>query len=195
MENEVNEPAPRYNYFSPQEYLALERGKEYRNEYYHGEIIAMSAASYDHNKIVSNVIIGIGNFLKNQKCSILPSHMRVSTPMHDSYMYPDASIVCDEPQLEDDKFDTLLNPSVIFEVLSPSTRNVDKGRKFFFYQQIPSLQEYIMIDSSKRFIQIARRQSNNSWKFESLDETHTSFVIQTINFGLSFSEIYRETDL
>jgi Uma2 family endonuclease len=195
MDDEVKEPAPKYNYVSPQEYLSIERATENRNEYYYGQISAMSAASYDHNRIVSNVIIAIGNFMKGKNCSVLPSHMRVSTPSHDSYMYPDASIVCGKPQLEDEQFDTLLNPSVIFEVLSPSTRNVDKGRKFFFYQQIPSLKEYIMIDSVKRFIQIARKQDDNSWKFETLDESHASLFIQTINFELPLSEIYYDTDL
>lgn len=195
MENEVKEPAPKYNYVSPEEYLAIDRAAEYRNEYYYGAIVAMSGASLNHNKIDRNLISGINHFLKGKNCSILPSHMRVSTPSHDSYMYPDASIVCGEPQLEDKLFDTLLNPSVVFEILSPSTRNVDKGRKFFFYQQIPSLKEYIMIDSLKRFIQIARKQNDNSWKFETLDETHTLLLIQTINFHFPLSEIYYDTDL
>lgn len=195
MENEVKEPAPKYNFISPQEYLTIERAAEYKNEYYHGQILAMSGASLNHNRIDGNLIANIGNFLKGKNCRVLPSNMRISTPSYDSYMYPDASIVCGEPQLEDDQFDTLLNPSVIFEILSPSTRSIDKGRKFFFYQQIPSLKEYIMIDSLKRYVQVARRQSDESWKFENIDETHTSLHIQTINFQFPFSEIYYDTGL
>lgn len=195
MENEVKEPAPKYNFISPQEYLTIERAAEYKHEYYHGQILAMSGASLNHNKIDGNLISTIGNFLKNKNCRILPSNMRISTPSYDSYMYPDASIVCGEPQLEDDQFDTLLNPSVIFEILSPSTRSIDKGGKFFFYQQIPSLKEYIMIDSLKRYVQIARRQSDESWKFENIDETHKSLHIQTINFQFPLSEIYYDTGL
>lgn len=195
MENEVKEPAPKYNYISPQEYLAIERAAEYKNEYYHGQILAMSGASLNHNRIDGNLIASIGLFLKGKNCRVLPSNMRVSTPSYDSYMYPDATIVCGKPELEDDQFDTLLNPSVVFEILSPSTRSIDKGRKFFFYQQIPSLREYIMIDSLKRYIQIARRQSDESWKFENMDETHTDLHIQTINFQLPLSEIYYDTGL
>ena len=195
MENEVKEPAPKYNYISPQEYLAIERAAEYKNEYYHGQILAMSGASLNHNRIDGNLIANIGNFLKGKNCRVLPSNMRITTPSCDSYMYPDASIVCGKPQLEDDQFDTLLNPSVIFEILSPSTRSIDKGRKFFFYQQIPSLKEYIMIDSLKRFIQVARKQANDSWKFENMDETHTILHIQTIDFQLPLSEIYYDTGL
>ena len=195
MENEVKEPAPKYNYISPEQYLEMERAAEYKNEYHYGQILAMSGASLKHNIIDGNLLSNIGEFLKGKSCRILPSNMRVSTPSHDSYMYPDASIVCGEPQFEDDQFDTLLNPSVIFEILSPSTRSIDKGRKFFFYQQIPSLKEYIMIDSLKRFIQVARKQADDSWKFENMDETHSSLHIQTINFQLSLFEIYYDTGL
>ena len=138
MENEVKEPAPKYNYISPEAYLAAERASESRSEYYEGHIIAMAGASLKHNKIAMNLYREVGSFLKGSICNILPSDMRVSTPSHDSFMYPDAVIVCGEPQLEDDKFDTLLNPSAIFDILSPSTSNMDKGRKFFFYREIPS---------------------------------------------------------
>lgn len=195
MENEVKEPAPKYNYISQDEYLAMERVAEYKDEYYYGQVLARSGASLKHNRIDGNLIGAIGHFLKGNKCTILPSNMRVGTPSHDSYMYPDASIVCGEPELEDDKFDTLTNPSVIFEILSPSTRSIDKGRKFFFYQQIPSLQEYIMIDSLKRFIQLARKQPDQSWKVETLDEKNQFLFVRTINFELSLDEIYDRTGL
>jgi len=195
MENEVKEPAPKYNYISPQEYLEMERAAENRNEYYYGQVLAMSGASLKHNMIDANLMANIVNYLKGKNCRILPSHMRVSTPSHDSYMYPDASIFCGEPQLEDDKFDTLLNPSVIFEILSPSTSSIDKGRKFFFYRQIPSLKEYIMIHSTKRFIQIARKQEDEPWKFEDLNESDAYLNIQTINYQFPISDIYEGTGL
>jgi len=121
--------------------------------------------------------------------------MRVSTPSHDAYMYPDALIVCGEPQLEDDKFDTLLNPSVIFEILSPSTRSIDKGRKLFFYQQIPSLQEFIMVDPLKKFVQVARKQANGGWEFEEIKDPAASLFIRTINFYLPLEEIYTDAGL
>ena len=193
MENEVKEPAPKYNYISPEAYLAAERASESRSEYYEGHIIAMAGASLKHNKIAMNLYREVGSFLKGSICNILPSDMRVSTPSHDSFMYPDAVIVCGEPQLEDDKFDTLLNPSVIFEILSPSTSNMDKGRKFFFYREIPSLKEYIMIDSPKPLVIVSRRQPGNSWVFENIDEG--AFTMQTIGFTLTLQEIYDGTDI
>jgi Uma2 family endonuclease len=155
----------------------------------------MSGAGRKYNYIASNLYADIGHFLKGKNCRILPSEMRVSAPTRDSYMYPDALIVCGEPQFEDNTFDTLLNPSVIFEILSPSTRSIDKGRKFFFYQQIPSLQEYIMIDSLKKCIQLARKQSNGAWMIENITDPTASLFIRTIDFHLSIDEIYTDTGL
>ena len=121
--------------------------------------------------------------------------MRVSTPTQDAYMYPDALIVCGEPVLEDEVTDTLLNPSVIFEILPLSVRGIDKGRKFFFYQQIPSLKEFIMIDSQKRFIQLARKQSDGAWRVEKINDPTASLFIRTIDLNLPLDEIYTDTGL
>jgi Uma2 family endonuclease len=195
MENEVREPAPKYNYISREDYLQWERASDLKHEYFDGHIIAMSGASLKHNAIAMNLYSDIGTFLKGKNCSMLPADMRVTNPSQDAYMYPDASIVCNEPALEDDKFDTLTNPSVIFELLSPSTAGVDKGRKFFFYREIPSLKEYIMIDSTRRYIIAARRQSDNSWSFENIDDNQGILTVQTINFTITFQEIYDGTGL
>ena len=195
MANEVKEPALKYNYTSPAEYLLAERVSEEKHEYYDGQILAMSGAGLNHNRIQANLLINIGSWLKGKNCSILPGDMRVTTPTQDAYMYPDSLIVCGEPQLQDDTFDTLLNPSVIFEILSPTTKGVDKGRKLFFYKRIPSLQEYIMIDSLKKFIQLARKQPDGAWMFEDISNPEASLFIRTINFQLPLQEIYTDTGL
>ncbi|MBX3253620.1 MAG: Uma2 family endonuclease [Chitinophagaceae bacterium] len=195
MENEVKEPAPKYNYISPSEYLEAERSSEHKNEYYDGHIYAMSGASLKHNMIEANLVGNLFSFLEGRHCRVLPSNMRVSTPSSDAYMYPDVTIVCGEPQLEDNQFDTLLNPSVIIEILSPSTSGVDKGRKFFFYREIPSLQEYIMINSIKRYIIVARRQHDHSWIFENLASDSMELHIHTIGFSLTLQKIYNGTGI
>jgi Uma2 family endonuclease len=195
MENEVKEPAPKYNYISPEEYLALERKASFKSEYFHGQVLAMAGASLRHNLIESNIIGHLSGFLAGKKCTIMGSNMRVSNPSGESYMYPDALIYCGDPILEDDKFDTLTNPLVIFEILSPSATGIDKGRKVFFYQQIPSLLQYIMVDSQKRFIQIARRQPDLSWKMETLDEKYPDFEITPLNFHFSLDKCYQGTGL
>lgn len=195
MENEVKEPAPKFNYISPDEYLAMERASEEKHEYYDGFVVAMSGARLRHNQIAGNVLTGIGAFLKGKECQVLPSDMRVSTPNRDTYMYPDLSIVCGKPELEDDKFDTLTNPSVVFEIWSPSTQKNDTGYKLIYYQHIPTLREYIMIDSAKRFAQIVRKQHDGAWRFEDIIEPNNELYIHTINFRITFDEIYRNTDL
>lgn len=195
MENELKEPAPKYNYISPDEYLEMERESEEKHEYYDGFVIAMSGARLIHNRVARNLYAKIGSFLENKDCELLPSDMRVSTPKRDAYMYPDLTIVCGEPQMEDDKFDTLLNPSVIFEIASPSTRRNDRGYKLTYYKNIPSLNEYIMVDTAKLFVVIIRKQADGAWRFEDIDNATGNFFIQTIGFNISFDHLYAKTGL
>jgi Uma2 family endonuclease len=121
---------PAIKYTSPHEYLALERTSKEKHEYFAGKVLAMAGASLAHNDIVANLIGEIRLLLKDRPCRILSSDIRVSIPSRESYMYPDAVIVCGQPEMEDDKFDTLKNPVVIFEILSPSTEDHDRGKKF-----------------------------------------------------------------
>ena len=195
FENQLKEPAPKYNYISPEEYLAMERESEEKHEYYDGFVIAMSGVRLKHNQIETNLIAKLDKHLEKRGCQILPSNIRVSTPTRDSYMYPDATIVCGEPKLEDDKFDTLVNPLVIFEIWSPSTQHNDVGYKLFHYKNIPSLAEYIMIDSSKRFVQTVRKERNGAWRFEDVTDPTSFFRIETIGFDFSIEDLYRNTSI
>ena len=195
MENIIKEPAPKYNYISPDEYLFFERSSDEKHEYYDGYIITMSGARLKHNQIAGNLVAEIGNFLKGRECQVLPSDMRVSTPNRDAYIYPDATIVCGEPELEDDQFDTLVNPTIAFEIWSPSTQKNDVGYKLLYYKNIPSLKEYIMIDSAKRFAQAVRKQQDGAWRFEDITESTAGIFIRAINFSISFDDVYRNTGL
>lgn len=179
------------SYISPEEYLTIERASDEKHEYYEGEVVTMNGASMSHVRIVANLMREIGNYLKNGPCEVLSNDMRSSTPTSNAYMYPDASIFCGKPELEDGQFDTLKNPSVIFEVLSPSTERNDRGRKFFFYQQIPSLQEYILIDASRYLVDICRREADRSWERESIVDPAGFLNISTIKFRLPLEEVYR----
>lgn len=156
------------NYISPEEYLEQERIAGNKHEYFKGEIVAMAGASVTHNRIVSNIIRKVGNLLEGTDCEIFPSDLRVSALANQSFTYPDATIICNGLDLPDDKFDTVKNPSVIFEVVSPSTEDNDRGRKFFFYMQIPALKEYVLVDSTSHHIQTIRKQGDDSWKFEDI---------------------------
>lgn len=194
MENTVQEPAPKYNFISPKEYLAMERASDEKHEYFDGQVYNMSGASLKHIKISVNLTIQIGKFLEDSDCNVLTENMRTTNSDRSAYMYPDVTIVCGKEELEDDKFDTLLNPSVIFEILSPSTQNVDKGRKLLYYQLIPSLKEYFMVDTLKQRIYIAKKQENGKWAFENTVEAGSLFI-ETIQLSLPLSAIYKGTGI
>ncbi|RKU20119.1 hypothetical protein C6501_00585 [Candidatus Poribacteria bacterium] len=139
-------------HLTPEEYLAWERKAPFKNEYLSGQILAMYGASRAHNLITGNTFNGLYNQLVNRDCEAYTGKMRIKANPITSYFYPDVAVVCDEPRFEDDVFDTLLNPTVVVEVLSLSTAAYDKGEKFESYKQIASLQEYILVsqDESKR---------------------------------------------
>ena len=190
MDNEVKEPAPKYNYISAEEYLAEEREAFEKHEYYQGEIFAMSGASLKHNKIFSNVFGELAGKLKGKGCQPFGSDLRIHISKNTLYTYPDISIICGEPNLTDDKFDTATNPSVIMELLSKSTSNYDKGDKFTLYRDIDSLQEYILIDTEKIYVEKHIRNSDKSWPLTDYTSIEDSFSIQTIQLTLSLKDIY-----
>lgn len=187
--------APAIKYISPQEYLKLERESDTKHQYLDGEMIAMAPVSLAHIDIVANLLREIGSFLKGKPCRITPSDLRISIPSANSYTYPDATIICGKPEMEDEKFDTAKNPTVIFEVMSGSSKEYDSGNKFLYYQRIPSLQEYILIDSKKMSVAIYRRQTADLWKIETLEDATAVIYIRSIDYNLSFDDLYFEVDL
>lgn len=185
---------PALQTISPQEYLRVERSSSEKSEYFDGQILAMGGATLAHNRIVANLVRNIGNALEGKSCEILPSDIRVTAPSYESYMYSDATIVCGKPEMEDDKFDNLTNPTVIFEVLSPGTEDHDRGKKFFYYRQIPSLKEYILIDTLQPFIEISLRQADNSWLFSEIDNLDARLILESVGLEISLSDIYQNIE-
>jgi len=177
-------------YISPKEYLEAEVLADEKHEYFDGNIVAMAGAREAHNRIVANLMRDIGVFLKGKGCDLFPSDLRIATPSANSYMYPDASIVCGDIEKKDGEFDVCTNPSVIIEVMSDSTRDKDRGFKFFYYQQIPSVKEYILIDSLSYYVQSIRRQQNDLWQFETIENMDVSLNIPSIGLSLPLVDIY-----
>ena len=135
--------------FTPEEYLITERKATLKSEYLNGEILAMSGASNAHNLITLDIATELNIQLRRQGCFVYASDMRVRTSPTGSYFYPDIAVVCEGPQFEDNVFDTLLNPILVIEVLSPSTEIYDRGEKFLRYQELSSLREYILVSQNK----------------------------------------------
>ncbi len=192
MENIVNEPALKCNYISPEEYLEAERAALEKHEYYEGEIFAMSGASLKHNKIFSNLFGDIAFKLKGKGCRPYGSNLRIHIPKNTLFTYPDISIICGEPDLTDDKFDTATNPSVIIELLSKSTRNYNKGEKFTLYRDIDSLQEYILVDTEKIYVEKHIRNADNSWQLTEYKTLDSSFIITTFSLSFLLKDIYED---
>ena len=190
MENIVNEPALKYNYISPDEYLAVERAALDKHEYYQGEVFAMSGASLKHNVIFSNLFGELAHKLKGKSCKPYGSDLRIHIPKNSLYTYPDISIICGDAALTDKEFDTAINPSVIIELLSKSTRNYDKGEKFTLYRDIDSLKEYVLVDTEKIYVEKHIRNEDGSWQLTDYRSLENSFTIETIQLNILLKDIY-----
>ncbi|MCY3740213.1 MAG: Uma2 family endonuclease [Candidatus Poribacteria bacterium] len=176
-------------YLTPEEYLAWERKADIKHEYLRGAIIAMSGASRAHSLIVTNISGELYIQLKGGTCEVHTNDMRVRTSPETSYFYPDVVVVCDKPRFEDNTFDTLLNPIVLVEVLSPSTQVYDRGEKFKHYQQLASLREYILVSQDEVGVERYRRQGTE-WQpaeFRSLEDV---LSLTSIDCELSLEDIY-----
>lgn len=148
-----------------EEYLEQERAAATKSEYFNGLVIAMSGASFAHNYIASNLMGLLIPLLKGSGCRVLGSDMRVYAEALNSYTYPDLTVLCGEPRLQDGKMDTLLNPYVLIEILSPSTRHIDLGPKMRAYQKIASLQEMIFVDQIAPIVHRSRKHETD-WNIE-----------------------------
>lgn len=177
-------------YYTQQQYLAFEREAQERHEYYKGEIFAMSGASFKHNVIEDNVRGFLYNHLRGGKCRSFGSNLRVNIPANTLYTYPDILIVCDEPKFLDNEFDTLLNPSVIIEILSGSTANYDRGAKFNLYREIDSLKEYILIDAATTHFMHYTKNENATWTLFESKNIDEGFFISTVQLQVPLSQVY-----
>ena len=184
----VLNPEPK---MTPAEYLAFERVQtDARHEYLNGEITAMSGASLAHNLLVTNLMVNIGVQLRGRACNVFGSDMRVHIPTTGLYTYPDITALCGPRELEDDAMDTLLNPNVIIEVLSPSTEAYDRGAKFAHYQSIETLQEYVLIAQDQLRIEVFRRQDSGDWLYSVATDPDATVRLEAIGCNLGLSDVY-----
>ncbi len=180
---------------SPDEYLEFERASEIKHEYFNGEIFAMTGAKVNHNRIGSNINRHLGNQLADRPCDIFLSDMRVKVQSINKYTYPDIVVVCGDLELEDQKFDTLLNPIIIIEILSNSTELYDRGKKFLHYRLIPSLKEYILVSQYHCQIEKFVRGDDGIWRlFDPHTDMEESIKIDAIDCELLLSDIYNRVE-
>ena len=176
-------------YLAPAEYLAWERKTNTKNEYLNGQIVAMAGASFAHNIITTNTTTALNNQLVGSDCIVVASDMRVRTNPAASYFYPDVLVVCDEPRFEDNAFDTLLNPIVLVEVLSPSTEAYDRGEKFAHAKQLASLQAYILVSQERVHVEHYLRHGTQ-WVLTELRSLEDVLTLASIDCELPLRDIY-----
>jgi Uma2 family endonuclease len=178
---------------SPASYLQQERLAEFKSEFHNGDIYAMAGASRNHNQITSNLVVSLGHQLATFPCSVYSSDMKVRTNTVDTnkYSYPDVVLSCDKELFEDDQGDVLLNPQIIIEVLSDSTEAYDRGLKFFHYQFIPSLQEYLLVSQHYCRVEHYQRRADKQWVYSEFHSMEDSIPLPTLDCSLMVNEIYR----
>lgn len=178
-----------------EEYLAFERASAEKHEYRDGEIVAMAGASYAHNLLVMNTGASLHTQLRGRPCRVLPSDLRVYIPASHLFTYPDLTVVCGQPHFSDDRQDTLLNPQVIIEVLSPSTEGYDRGAKFRHYRTIESLREYVLIEQDSYRVEHFARQANDLWLLSDAIGTEATLRLSTLDCTIPLAEVYEEVPI
>lgn len=180
--------------FTPQEYLAMERAADYKSEYVSGEIFAMAGTSYRHTIIVANLLRELGGQLRGGPCRAVANDLRVSVQATGAYTYPDVVIVCGQPKFGDEYLDTLLNPTVLMEVLSDSTEAFDRGGKFAHYRRLESLQEYVLITQSLMRVEHFVRDGER-WVLSELNTLEETLELASISASVRLSDIYEDIEL
>jgi Uma2 family endonuclease len=179
---------------SPEQYLDFERCAEERHEFIDGVVYAMAGESPDHSTICFNVSGIIHPQLTEKPCRGFSPNMKVRTGVGDLYAYPDLMIVCGEPQFHDARGDVLLNPTVVFEVLSPSTEKYDRGEKFLRYRtEIESLKDYVLVSQDRVRIEQYHREDDNTWSLVEITRANEALVLDSIECSIPVVEIYRST--
>jgi Uma2 family endonuclease len=177
-----------------QQYLAFDRAAEFRNEFLDGEIVERSGANLRHAGLQMNLIGELYTALRGAPCEVFGSDLRVRVSSR-MYTYPDLTVVCGKPIPPDDREDILLNPAVIFEVLSPSTERYDRGVKLRRYREIESLTDYILVDQDQIRIEQFTRCDENTWTLHDYQRMDEVLLIASIGVSLPLASIYEGIEL
>lgn len=174
------------------EYLAMERASDVRHEFHQGEIFAMVGASPNHVLTTTNTSSSLNLQLRKTPCRVYQSDLRVKIGITGLYTYPDITVVCGEPFFSDDTPDNLLNPTLIIEVLSPSTEQYDRGKKFQHYRSLESLQEYVLISQDAPHVERFLRQADSEWLFKDRAGLDAVLALSSIECTLALADVYEK---
>ena len=180
---------------TPERYLEIDRAAEFRSEYLNGEMFAMSGASYSHVSICASLIMLLKQQLRGSACHVLPIDMRLLCRAPDRvFTYPDVAVACRPLRWLDDRQDTLTDATVIVEVLSPSTKNYDRGEKFRYYRSLPSFAEYLLIEQDAIRVEHHVRQLDGSWLFRETTTPGARVELAAIGCHLDLGAVYEDIE-
>jgi Uma2 family endonuclease len=174
--------------------LARERAAEFRSEYFAGEMFAMSGGSFRQSVIRMNLSRELSATLKGRPCVACDSDLRIKVIASGLYTYPDASVICEPIEFDDDQRDTVLNPVLLVEVLSPSTEAYDRGKKFEHYRRIPSLREYLLVSQDAPHIEHFQRNEDQTWTLTEVAGLEAIITLPTLGVQLPLREIFDKVD-
>jgi len=191
---QVTEQPTAQRYFTTEEYLALEETAECKSEYCDGVIIPITGASTNHNHISLNMSIALRLALKGLDYNVFMGDVRLWMPKKRFYTYPDVMVILGKPEYYNNRKDTVINPQVIIEVLSKSTKSYDRSDKFQFYQTLPTFQEYILIDQSRIYVEQYCKLANKRWSYSQYDEEDTALVFDFFKVEVPLADMYEKVD-
>jgi Uma2 family endonuclease len=194
---EMTMAVARKKIYTPDEYLRLEERSETRHEFVNGEVHAMAGSTTTHNDICVNLTVALQSAIRKEKlpCRVYATDLRLRIPKANMYTYPDVMLICGRIEFDAGCQDIVLNPVVILEVLSESTSHHDHTRKFAAYRQIPSLQEYVMIDQARVSVEIFRRDKTKFWIFEALEDFKSVLQLKSVGIEIPLAAIYEGVNL
>ncbi|MEH2322534.1 MAG: Uma2 family endonuclease [Nostoc sp.] len=181
-------------YYTPEEYLELEEAAEYKSEYIDGEIIPMAGGTINHNRIAGNFYAVLNFAFRQQEYEVFNSDMRLWIPKRHFYTYPDVTVIAGEPQCFNNRKDIILNPQVIVEVLSQSTKGYDREDKFQAYRTISTFQEYLLIDQTRIHVEQFSKTGKKQWTLREYDEEDEAIALVTVPFEISLQDIYNKVN-
>jgi Uma2 family endonuclease len=176
-----------------EEYLALEEQSEVRHEFHNGAIRAMAGGSEEHSLISTNISTALNNFLdtQNKDCRVYNADLKVRSETFNKSVYPDVMMICGDRQYYNNSKSVVLNPLLLIEVLSKSTKDYDKGEKFELYRSIPAFKEYVLVYQTVPMVQTWYKQDEDLWKIDSARGLDSAIYLNTLDFELPLAEIYK----
>lgn len=177
--------------FTPEEYLAREEYSEIRHEYINGEIFDMAGGTANHNLIVGNTQYALRTGLRKKPCKVFAEGLRLRIEKSNIITYPDVMVICGKIEFDRGRQDLVLNPIVLFEVMSKSTRHYDRTDKFAAYRQILSLQEYVMIEQERVYVECFRKTKSRLWALDAYQDLAGQLKLESLGIELAIAELYQ----